>query len=114
MSQLYISRSHVRKSLMRATTTRLWVTLASPLVALGILAAASPDMLRNPLALAAAIVAVPLIVFWIATMAICRPAVKCPNCENSLWGIGTLALKPNDTKIKDDVNACPYCGAVFI
>jgi hypothetical protein len=114
MSQLYISRSHVRKSLTRASATRMWITLASPLVALGILAAASPDMLRNPFALAGAIVLVPVVVFWIATMAICRPAVKCPSCEASLWGIGTFTWKPNDTKIKDDVSACPYCGAVFI
>jgi hypothetical protein len=99
---------------MRASAIRLWVTLASPLVALGLLAVAAPDMLKNPVALAGAIVLVPLAVFWVATVAICRPAVKCPNCEASLWGIGTLSVKPNDTKIKDDVSACPYCGAVFI
>jgi hypothetical protein len=99
---------------MRASAIRLWITIASPLVALGILAVASPDLLHNPLALAGAIVVVPLIVFGIATAAVCRPAVKCPNCAASLWGIGTLSLKPNDTKIKNDVDACPYCGAVFI
>ena len=114
MSQLYISRSHVRKSLVWASAARIWITLASPLIALAVLAVAFPGALQNMWAVAGAVVLVPLIVLWLVTILVCQRAVKCPSCEASLWGIGTVSWKPNDTKIKDDVSSCPYCGAVFI
>jgi hypothetical protein len=114
MSQLYISRSHVRKSLAFASAARIWITLASPFVALGLLAVVFPGAIQNMWAVAGAFVLVPLIVLWLVTLVLCRQVVKCPSCEASLWGIGTASWKPSDTKIKDEVTACPYCGAVFI
>jgi hypothetical protein len=114
MSQLYISRSHVRKSLASAATARAWIILGAPFVVMALIGIMFPATFRNPWVIGATFIVVPLLASWIATTLLCRRAVMCPACEGSLWDIGNGSFLPGRMKIKDDATSCPNCSAVLI
>jgi hypothetical protein len=55
-------------------------------------------------------IAMPVLVAWLMTVAYCRPNVKCPQCEKSLWDCGTGNFKPRRMRVRPDVTECPHCG----
>ncbi|MEX2317315.1 MAG: hypothetical protein WD669_09205 [Pirellulales bacterium] len=114
MSQLYISRSLVRNKLMWAATARTWITVASALAVVALIWLTFPAAKENWWVAAAALIGVPILVWWIVTNLLCRPLVECPACKGCLWDIGTGKFQPRGMKIKDDVTSCPHCGAVMI
>ena len=114
MSQLYISRSHVRKSLEWAALARTLIIFATAIAILAVVGLVLPRTVSSVIVGLAALVGVPLLVSWLVTDVICRRAVECPACKGSLWEIGTGGLMPRQMKIKDDVTSCPHCGAVLI
>jgi hypothetical protein len=114
MSQLYISRSHVRRSLEWAALTRTLIILASAIAILIVVGLALPRTASSVILGVVALVGVPLFMSWIVTDVLCRRFVECPACKGSLWEIGTGGFMPRQMKIKDDVTSCPHCGAVLI
>jgi hypothetical protein len=114
MSQLYISRSHVRKSLASAAMARTWITVAAAAAVLALVGITYSTALRYAWAALPALVIVPLLAWWIATTLLCRNVVECPACKGSLWEVGSGGFMPNQVKIKDEVTNCPHCGAVLL
>jgi hypothetical protein len=114
MSQLYISKSHVRKSLEWAALTRTLIIVGTAIIVLAIVILALPRTTASYVAGGIALVGLPLFVAWIVTDVLCRRVVECPACKGSLWDIGTGGFTPGGMKIKEDVTNCPHCGAVLI
>ena len=52
-----------------------------------------------------------LLVSGLMTVYYCRRAVRCPNCQHSLWNCGTGNFKPRRMRVRHDVTACPNCHA---
>ncbi len=114
MSQLYISKSHVRKSLETAAFARTALIALSAIAIIVVIALVLPRTATSIIFGVAALVGVPLFVAWLVTDVMCRRVVECPACKGSLWEIGTGSYMPKQMKIKDDVSSCPHCGAVLI
>ena len=114
MSQLYISRAHVRKSLERAAKVRAGLTVVTALAILALIGLAFASGSPYAWAAVVALLVVPTLVGWLATPLLCRRTVECPACKGSLWDIGTGGFNPGQMKIKDEVTGCPHCGAVLI
>jgi hypothetical protein len=114
MSQLYISRSHVRKSLAWAATARAGITIATALAALALVGLSLPASRQYMWLAIATLVVAPVLVAWIVTQVLCPRMVECPACKGSLWQIGTGNLQPGRMKVKDEATKCPHCGAAII
>lgn len=114
MSQLYISRAHVRKSLIWAATARTWMTIAAAVAVAALIGLTFQTAREFAWAAIGALVVVPLVVWWTATQLLCRRAVECPACKGSLWEISTGNFLPQQIKLKDNASNCPHCGAVII
>ena len=114
MSQLYISRSHVKKSLVSAAMARTWITIAAAAIVLAMMGLTYSTVSDYLWAALPAILVVPALAWLIATHVLCKNVVECPACKGSLWDIGSGGFLPNQMKIKDDVTNCPHCGAVLL
>jgi hypothetical protein len=114
MSQLYISKSHVRKSLEWAALARTLIIAVTAIAIVAAVALGMPRTASTVIVGLAALVGVPLFVAWLVTDVLCKRVVECPACKGSLWEIGTGSYMPQQMKIKEDVNSCPHCGAVLI
>lgn len=114
MSQLYISRSHVKKSLTSAAMARMWITVAAAGAVLAMMGLTYSTVNDYLWAAVPAIVVVPALAWLIATHLLCKNVVECPSCKGSLWDIGSGGFLPNQVTIKDDITKCPHCGAVLL
>jgi hypothetical protein len=90
------------------------MTIAAAVGVLALLALTFSTARQFAWAAIAALVVVPLVVWWTATQLLCRRAVECPACKGSLWEVSTDNFVPQQIKLKDNVTNCPHCGAVII
>jgi hypothetical protein len=107
-----MTQGDLRRKMVRAAQARSALTMLSGV--LGILLFANlPMRLRETFAGGLTFFAfafgVPWIVCIVLTRTICHKWVKCPQCDASLWGLGSGSFKPRRMRIKPDTHACPHC-----
>lgn len=102
---------------MRVAQLRSILTLLSCIVIaifLAAVATVAPITPNSRVFYIAAFFGFPLLISWVLTQVLCKPLVRCPCCDASLWQCGTGNFKPRRMRIRSDATACPNCGAKFV
>lgn len=56
----------------------------------------------------------PLLLSALVTRFYCRPAVRCPGCDASLWNCRKFNFKAFGLQVRPEITACPNCSLPII
>lgn len=122
MTERQLDRANLRRRLARTAMFKSLLVMGSCIGVLLILSLLLPMLERMLGKDSNWIVAVfvlsffgiPLLLDFILSQTFCISQVRCPYCNASLWKCGSGNFKPRRMKVRDDVHACPGCGAPIV